>query len=51
MQKNNKKNILDSFVSKTKIYLVIILALMIGLCIYNKEFILPLVIAYLLILS
>lgn len=49
MPNNNKRNILDSFISKTKVYLAIILILMIALCFYDIKFITPLAICYVLI--
>lgn len=47
----NNRKISDSLVSRTKIYLVIILVLLIVLCISNKSFIVPSIIIYWAILS
>ena len=49
MQTSNKK-IFDNLVSRTKIYLVIILILLIGICWQNKVLIIPSIIIYVLIL-
>ena len=38
---SNTRKILDKITSKTKIYLVIILVLLIVLCIYEHNFIIP----------
>ena len=50
MQTSNKK-IFDNLVSRTKIYLVIILILLIGICWQNKMLIIPSIIIYVLILG
>lgn len=50
MQTSNKK-IFDNLVSRTKIYLVIILILLIGICWQNKMLIIPSIIIYVLILA
>lgn len=46
---SNNKKILDNIVSRTKIYLIIILILLIVICIYNPTFIIPAVIIYIAI--
>ena len=50
MQTNNKK-IFDNLVSRTKIYLVIILILLIGICWQNTKLIIPSIVIYALILG
>ena len=50
MQTSNKK-IFDNLVSRTKIYLVIILILLLGICWQNKMLIIPSIIIYALILG
>ena len=50
MQTSNKK-IFDNLVSRTKIYLVIILILLIGICWQNKILIVPAIALYVLILA
>lgn len=50
MQNNNRK-ILDSLVSRTKIYLVIIFVLLVVICIYNPKFIIPAIIIFGLIIG
>ena len=47
----NNRKISDSLVSRTKIYLVIILLLLIVLCVLNKSLIVPSIIIYWAILS
>lgn len=47
---NNSKNIFDNLVSRTKIYLVIIFLLLIGICILNTKFIIPSIILFILVL-
>ena len=51
MQNNNNKKFLDNLVSRTKIYLVIILILLLGICWQNKMLIIPSMIIYALILG
>ena len=50
MQTSNKK-IFDNLVSRTKIYLIIILILLIGICWQNKMLIIPAIALYALILA
>lgn len=50
MQNSNRK-ILEKLVSKTKIYLAIILILLIIICIFNMQMIIPSIIFYLLIIA
>ena len=50
MQTSNKK-IFDNLVSRTKIYLVIILILLLGICWQNNKLIVPSIIVYILILA
>ena len=50
MQTSNKK-IFDNLVSRTKIYLVIILILLIGICWQNQKLIIPSIVIYALILG
>ena len=50
MQTSNKK-IFDNLVSRTKIYLIIILILLIGICWQNKMLIIPSIALYVLILA
>lgn len=50
MQTSNKK-IFDNLVSRTKIYLIIILILLIGICWQNKILIIPSIALYVLILA
>ena len=47
----NNKNIFDNLVSRTKIYLIIILILLIAICWENRAFIIPSIIVYALILG
>jgi c-di-AMP phosphodiesterase-like protein len=48
---SNNKKVLDNLVSRTKIYLVIILILLVVICIYNITFIIPAIIIYIAILA
>jgi len=48
---SNNKKILENIVSRTKIYLVIILILLIVICIYNPTFIIPAIIIYIAIVG
>ncbi len=48
---SNSKKVLDNIVSRTKIYLVIILILLVVICIYNPTFIIPAIIIYIAILG
>ncbi len=48
---SNNKKVLDNLVSRTKIYLVIILILLVVICIYNPTFIIPAVILYIAIVG
>lgn len=48
MQNNNKK-ILESIISRTKIYLIIILFILIALCIQNKNMIIPSILIYIIV--
>lgn len=48
---SNNRKISDGLVSRTKIYLVIILILLITLCILNTKFIVPSIIVYLAVLG
>jgi len=48
---SNSKKVLDNIVSRTKIYLIIILILLIVICIYNPTFIIPAIIIYIAILG
>lgn len=50
MQTSNKK-IFDNLVSRTKIYLVIILILLLGICWQNTKLIIPSVIIYVLVIA
>ena len=50
MQTSNKK-IFDNLVSRTKIYLVIIILLLLGICIQNTKFIIPSIILFVLIMA
>ena len=50
MQNSNKK-IFDNLVSRTKIYLVIIFILLLGICWQNTNFIVPSIILFILILA
>ena len=50
MPGNNRK-VLDNLVSRTKIYLAIILILLIVICIFNTKFIIPSILIYILILG
>ena len=50
MQNNNRK-VLDTLVSRTKIYLMIILILLIAICIQNTKLIIPSIIIYLIIVA
>ena len=48
---SNNKKILENIVSRTKIYLIIILILLIVICIYNPTFIIPSIIIYIAIVG
>ena len=48
---SNNKKVLDNLVSRTKIYLIIILILLIVICIYNQTFIIPSIILYIAIVG
>lgn len=48
---NHNKKIFERIISKTKIYLVVIAILLVVLCIYDKVFIIPSIISYLMILA
>ncbi len=48
---SNNKKVLENLVSRTKIYLIIILILLIVICIYNLTFIIPSIIAYIAIVG
>ena len=50
MPSNTNRKVFDKLVSKTKIYLVIIAILLIILCIYEINFIMPAILTYVLIL-
>ena len=50
MPNSTNRKIFDKLVSKTKIYLVIIAILLIALCFYEKKFITPAILIYVLIL-
>lgn len=50
MQNNNRK-VLDTLVSKTKIYLAMILLLLIVICIQNSKLIIPSVILYIIVVA
>ena len=50
MQNNNNKKFLDNLVSRTKIYLIIILLLLIAISIQNTKFIIPSIFMYVLVL-
>ena len=50
MQNNNRK-ILDSLVSRTKIYLVLILFLLIVICVLKPMFIIPSILMYIFVLG
>lgn len=47
---NNTRNFLDHFVSKTKIYLVVILILLVIICIENTKWIIPSILVYILVI-
>lgn len=47
----NNKNIFDNLVSRTKLYLVLILALLIVICALNKAFIIPSIIVFVLVMA
>ena len=49
MQNNNNKKFLDNLVSRTKIYLVIILILLIGISIQNIKLIIPSILVFILV--
>lgn len=51
MQNINNKKIFDNIVSRTKIYLVIILLLLIFICVQNVKFVLPAILLFLLVVS
>ena len=46
---NNTRNFFDKIVSRTKIYLVIILILLITICIQDTKWIIPSIILYVLV--
>lgn len=48
---NSNKNIFDNFVSRTKIYLVIIFILLFAICWQNTKFIVPSIILYILVIG
>ena len=48
---SNNKKVLDNLVSRTKIYLIIILILLTVICIYNPTFIIPSIIIYVAIVG
>ena len=48
---SSSKKILDNLVSRTKIYLIIILILLIVICIYNPTIIIPSIIIYIAIVG
>ena len=48
---SSNKKLLENLVSRTKIYLIIILILLIVICIYNPTFIIPSIIAYIAIVG
>ena len=48
---SSNKKVLENLVSRTKIYLVIILILLVVICIYNPTFIIPAIIIYIAILG
>ena len=48
---SNSKKVFDNLVSRTKIYLVIILILLVLICIYNPTFIIPAIIIYIAIVG
>ena len=48
---SNNRKVLDKLISRTKIYLVIILILIIVLCILNTKLIVPSIIVYLVVLA
>ena len=50
MPKNTNRKIFDRFISKTKIYLIIIAILLVMLCFYEVNFITPAILIYVLIL-
>ena len=50
MQNNNKK-VFDNLISRTKIYLVIILLLLIVICWQNTKFIVPSILVYVLVIG
>ena len=47
--KNNTRNFFDKIISRTKIYLVIILILLITICIQDTKWIIPSIILYVLV--
>ena len=49
MQNNNNKKFLDNLVSRTKIYLIIILLLLIAISIQNTKFIIPSIFIFVLV--
>lgn len=49
MQNNNNKKFLDNLVSRTKIYLIIILLLLIAISIQNIRFIIPSIVVFILV--
>lgn len=48
---NSNKNIFDNLVSRTKIYLVIILVLLFAICWQNTKFIIPSIILFILVIA
>ena len=50
MQKNNRK-IFDTFISRTKIYLAIILILLVVVCVQNQKMIMPSILLYIFIVA
>lgn len=51
MQNSNNKKIFDNIVSRTKIYLVIILLLLIFICVQNVKLIIPAILLFLLVVA
>lgn len=50
MQNNNRK-VFDNLISRTKIYLVIILLLLIAICVQNTQWIIPAIITFVLVVG
>ena len=50
MQNNNRK-VFDNLISRTKIYLVIILLLLIAICVQNTQWIIPSIITFVLVVG